>query len=203
MFRSRRTRVAAPIGPRFRGYGLLRWRHAMAEPAFQPNWFSKPGDTIATLLSRRNMTPGMLAECMGRDTSIVHGLLYGSTFIDKPLAGLLSKYVGGSPSFWTTRQSQFEQDLNRAAEAIPIDKGKSWLRTLPIKEMVTSGWIPPSTETREKIKTSLAYFDVTDPNEWRERYTGFHNSFRFRSSPTFESKLGALAAWLRQAEIQA
>jgi len=175
----------------------------MAEPAFQPNWFSKPADTLSTLLSRREMTPDMLAKCMGRDASVVHGLLSGSIAIDKPLAGLLSKCVGGSPSFWTTRQSQFEQDLNRAAEAMSIDKGKSWLRTLPIKAMVTSGWIPASKETRDTIKTSLAYFDVTDPDEWRERYTEFQNLFRYRASPAFETKLGALAAWLRQAEIQA
>ena len=93
----------------------------MAEPAFQPNWFSEPGDTLSTLLSRREMTPDTLADCMGRDASVVHGLLSGSTVIDKSIAGLLSKCVGGSPSFWSTRQCQFEQDLNRAAEAISID----------------------------------------------------------------------------------
>jgi HTH-type transcriptional regulator/antitoxin HigA len=175
----------------------------MAEPAFQPNWFSKPGDTLSAMLSRREMTPDMLAECMGRDASVVHGLLSGSTAIDKSIAGTLSKCVGGSPSFWITRQFQFEQNLNRAAEAISIDKGKSWLRTLPIREMITSGWIPTSKETRDTIRASLAYFDVTDPDEWRERYTEFQNLFRFRTSPGFETKLGALAAWLRQAEIRA
>jgi HTH-type transcriptional regulator/antitoxin HigA len=175
----------------------------MAEPTFQPNWFSKPGDTLSALLSRREMTPDMLAECMGRDASMVHGLLSGSTAIDKSIAGMLSKCVGGSPSFWITRQSQFEQDLNRAAESISIDKGKSWLRTLPIKEMSASGWIPASKGIRDTIRTSLAYFDVTDPDEWRERYTEFQNLFRFRTSPGFETKLGALAAWLRQAEIWA
>ena len=175
----------------------------MAEPAFQPNWFSKPGDTLSALLRKREMTPDTLAECMHRDASVVHGLLSGKTAIDEPIASLLSKCVGGSPSFWTKRQSQFEEDLSRAAEAISIDKGKSWLRTLPIKEMVSSGWIPASKEIRDTIKTSLAYFDVADPDEWRDRYTGFRNLFRFRTSPAFETKLGALAAWVREAEIRA
>jgi len=69
--------------------------------------------------------------------------------------------------------------------------------------MVESGWIPASQGTRDSIKKSLAYFDVTDPNEWRERYKDFQNLFSFRASPTFESKMGALAAWLREAEIRA
>ncbi len=175
----------------------------MTEPAFQPNWFSRPGDTLSAILNKREMTPDALAKCMGRDAGVIHGLLSGNIVIDKPIAGLLAKCVGGSVSFWTTRQAQFERDLNRAAEALPVDQGKSWLRTLPIKEMVDSGWIPASKQARDTLKYSLAYFDVTDPNEWRERYTAFQNSFSFRTSPTFESKLGALAAWLRQAEIHA
>jgi plasmid maintenance system antidote protein VapI len=154
-------------------------------------------------MNRREMTPDMLAKCMGRDASVVNGLLSGNVAIDKPIAGLLAKCVGGSPAFWATRQSQFERDLDRAAAALSTDQSKSWLRTLPIKEMMEAGWIPVSKEPRETLKSSLAYFDVTDSDEWRERYTAFQNTFSFRTSPSVESKLGALAAWLRQAEIQA
>jgi plasmid maintenance system antidote protein VapI len=175
----------------------------VTEPAFQPNWFSKPGDTLATILSKREMTLDMLATCMGRDASVVQGLLSGNIAIDKPIACLLAKCVGGSPSFWATRQSQFQRDLDRATEALLVDQGKSWLRTLPIKEMVEAGWIPASKQARDTLKSSLAYFDVADPDEWRGRYMAFQNLFSFRTSPSFESKLGALSAWLRQAEIQA
>jgi HTH-type transcriptional regulator / antitoxin HigA len=175
----------------------------MPETAFQPNWFSKPGDTLSTIMNKREMTPDTLASCMGRDASVVHGLLSGNVAIDKPIAGLLAKCVGGSPAFWVTRQSQFEGDLDRAVAAVSTDQGRSWLRHLPIKEMTESGWIPASKEARDTLKAALTYFDVTDPEEWRERYRAFENSFSFRTSPTFESKLGALAAWLRQAEIQA
>ena len=173
----------------------------MAETAFQPNWFSKPGDTLSTIMTRHEMTPDALADCMGRDPSVVYGLLSGNVAIDKPIAGLLSKCLGGSPSFWTTRQSQFDRSLDRIATALSTDEGRSWLRNLPIKEMKELGWILASDEPREILKSVLAYFDVTDPEEWRERYTAFQNQFSFRTSPTFESKLGALAAWLRQAEI--
>jgi HTH-type transcriptional regulator/antitoxin HigA len=69
----------------------------MTELAFRPTWFSKPGDTLLAILNRREMTPNMLAECMGRDASVVHGLLSGNIAIDKPMAGLLAKCAGGSP----------------------------------------------------------------------------------------------------------
>jgi Zn-dependent peptidase ImmA (M78 family) len=149
------------------------------------------------------MSASALADCMGRDQTVVHGLLSGNVAIDEPLAELLARCIGGSASFWRTRQTQFDRDLDRAANAVPADRGKSWLKLLPLKDMMASGWIPASDQPRQAIKSSLAYFDVSDPEEWRERYTDFQNTFSFRTSPTFQSKLGALGAWLRQAEIQA
>ena len=71
----------------------------MPEQAFQPEWFSKPGDTLRTLLDRRDLSPVALAECMGRDASVVHGLLSGSVSIDDSLAGQLAGCVGGSETF--------------------------------------------------------------------------------------------------------
>jgi plasmid maintenance system antidote protein VapI/Zn-dependent peptidase ImmA (M78 family) len=175
----------------------------MPEQAFQPEWFSKPGDTLRTLLDKRDLSPVALAECMGRDATVVQGLLSGTVAIDDRIAGLLAECVGGSVTFWRARQRQFDQDLRRIAEAVPIEQAKAWLKVPPIKDMIASGWLPATDRPQETFRAALAYFDVNDPDEWRERYTEFQNRFSFRTSPTFESKLGALAAWLRQAEIQA
>jgi HTH-type transcriptional regulator / antitoxin HigA len=175
----------------------------MPEQAFQPEWFSKPGDTLRTLLDKRDLSPLALAERMGRDATVVHGLLSGRVAIDDCLAGLLARCVGGSAMFWRTRQHQFDQKLQRIAGAVPTEQAKAWLKTLPIKDMIASGWLPATDQPRDTLRAVLAYFDVNDPDEWRDRYAEFQNRFSFRTSPAFESKLGALAAWLRQAEIQA
>jgi Zn-dependent peptidase ImmA (M78 family)/plasmid maintenance system antidote protein VapI len=175
----------------------------MADAAFQPDWFSKPGDTLCALMVRRKLSPATLAERMGRDVALVHGLLAGAVDIDTRIAVLLANSIGGSPSFWKTRQTQFDKSLDRAARALPADRVRSWLRTLPLKEMAKAGWIAASQEPGDDVKSSLSYFDVTDPDEWRERYAAFENVFSFRSSPSFESKVGALSAWLRQGEIHA
>ncbi len=175
----------------------------MPEQKFQPEWFSKPGDTLRTLLDRRDLSPLALAQCLGRDTSFVYGLLSGSVSIDDSLAGQLSGCVGGSATFWKTRQQQFDEDLRRIAKAVPTEQVRAWLKVLPIEDMVASGWLPATDGPQDTFRAALTYFDVNDPCEWRERYAEFQNRFSFRTSPAFESKLGALAAWLRQAEIQA
>ena len=175
----------------------------MAEALFQPDWFSKPGDTLSALMDRHEFSPAALAERMDRDPAFVRGLLAGTVAIDNQIAALLARSIGGSISFWIARQVQFDQNLDRAAQALPADRVRSWLRMLPIKDMVEAGWITPSPESGTAVKSSLSYFDVNDPDEWRERYTAFENVFSFRTSPSFESKVGALSAWLRQGEIQA
>jgi plasmid maintenance system antidote protein VapI len=67
----------------------------MPDYAFQPAWFSKPGDTLRTLLDRRNLSPVALAQRMGSDTALVHGLLSGKVAIDDNLADLLARYTEG------------------------------------------------------------------------------------------------------------
>ena len=59
----------------------------MPEQAFQPEWFSKPGDTLRTLLDKRDLSPVALAECMGRDATVVQGLLSGTVAIDDRICG--------------------------------------------------------------------------------------------------------------------
>lgn len=55
----------------------------------------------------------------------------------------------------------------------------------------------------ELLKEYLAYFGVNNPLEWEERYADFLKFTAFRTSPTFQSKVGPLSVWLRQGEIEA
>lgn len=169
---------------------------------FKPDWFSKPGDTLASLMARKDLTAYDVALSLGRDTTFVSGLLAGIHRIDDDVACTLAACVGGSKVFWTTRQRQFDEALSNVASDLPRDTVKAWLRQLPLKHMKESGWLGGSTEHSD-AEAALAYFDVNGPEEWRLRYTSFANEFAFRTSPTYESKLGALAAWLRQAVLKA
>jgi Zn-dependent peptidase ImmA (M78 family) len=49
----------------------------------------------------------------------------------------------------------------------------------------------------------LRFFDVSDIQTWREKYTGILRQAAFKTSPSFPANPGATAAWLRRAEIEA
>jgi len=175
----------------------------MSNGAFEPDWFSPPGDTIATLMAKRRMTISATAAALKCDPTTVRGLLSGVVEVDKHLARRLTDALGGSSDFWCRRQATYDAALERAAERLPADEAATWLRHLPLKDMAEYGWSETPSRRSAALKSYLAYFGVNGPREWERRYTSSINDVNFRSSPTFESRAGPLSAWLRQSEIEA
>lgn len=169
---------------------------------FAPDWFSPPGSTVTMLMARQNVSSGELARRMNADISFVLRMLSGTEPIKDAIAKRLAAAIGGTPTFWAARQRQFEVALDRTASKLAPEDAKNWLRTLPLKDMNDAGWIACRSKS-EQLQAALAYFSVTTPDEWRDRYAAHATTFSYRTSEAFESKLGSLAAWLRQGELQA
>jgi HTH-type transcriptional regulator / antitoxin HigA len=175
----------------------------MPNAPFQPDWFSKPGDTLLTLMEQRELTSESLAKKLGCPPSVIQGLLSGAIAVDEAIARALSIHVGGTPSFWRTRQLKYVDALARAAEAVPREHGLRWINQFPHRDIANYGWVERSQKREELIKTYLAYFGVNTPEEWSDRYESSMRETAFRTSPTFISKVGAISAWLRRGEIEA
>jgi HTH-type transcriptional regulator / antitoxin HigA len=175
----------------------------MADESFQPDWFSKPGDTLLTLMEQRELTSESLALKIGCTNAVVRSLIAGTVAVDANLAVALSKHVGGTPKFWQARQEKYQGALSRAAAAVPKQTGADWVKRFPHAELAKNGWIEYTRDRNELIKAYLAYFGVNDPTEWEERYADFLKLTAFRTSPTFQSKVAPLSAWLRRGEIEA
>src|SRR6185436_15530091 len=100
----------------------------MVDASFQPDWFSKPGDTLLTLMERRELTSDALAKKLGCSDAAVRGLLAGTVAVDEALATALSKHVGGTPKFWEARQAKYEAALSRAADAVLPKEAEDWIK---------------------------------------------------------------------------
>jgi plasmid maintenance system antidote protein VapI len=170
---------------------------------FQPDWFSKPGDTLLALMEERELSAEALADLIGCRPSVVRGLLAGTASIDDDLADRLARHVGGTSSFWLARQSKYVAALARVAKAVPEGIGSEWVKQFPHRDVVNHGWMDRSIERNKLMAAYLAYFGVSSPSEWADRYASFSKGTAFRTSPTFKSKVGAISTWLRQGEIQA
>ena len=78
-----------------------------------------------------------------------------------------------------------------------------WLTEVPAKEMAELGWIEPASEPTTVAAECLQFFGVSSVSGWRKAYGETLKTIALRTSKTFASQPGAVAAWLRQGEIQA
>ncbi len=167
----------------------------MPQSDFLPQWTSPPGDTIADLMSARRLSLDDLAQLLRESPVFVEALLNGAETITLGLARRLHDVIGGSATFWMTRDRQYRDDVSRLR-----DSGLPWLRELPLLDMERLGWIQANFTQGFEVESLLRYFAVPSVAAWRARYTAVLEEAAFRTSPTFESSPGAVAAWLRQGE---
>jgi len=169
---------------------------------FTPDWVSPPGATIATILEERGATPGELAKWIERTTDDVADLLVGRAEITADMARRLSRVLGSSEAFWARRESQYRTDLVRMHGEASKPESIAWLGEIPVKDLERWGWIKPYADQSAAVAACLQFFGVPSAGVWREAF-GDALSAAYRTSPTYKSEPGAVAAWIRQGEIAA
>ena len=163
--------------------------------AFRPNWASAPGDTIVDVLKQRDLSVIEFAQRMGQTPEDAVELIQGRTAITIAVARQLERVLGGSVEFWMSRDFQYREDAARLDD--------EWLEGLPLGDMVSFGWLKPARDRADQVATVLQFFNVPSTRLLRESYADLQEMVAFRTSPAFESPPAAVAAWLRQGEIQA
>lgn len=168
---------------------------------FQPDWLSPPGETVEDLLEERGWTQAEFAERTGFTKKHVNELLRGKAGLTADTAVRLASVLGSTPQFWLTREAQYRAALEERERIEALATQADWLRELPLGFMKRRGWLTGRSGKGEQVSECLAYFGVATPDAWSERYgarlTAAH------SSKHSETELGAVAAWLRRAEILA
>lgn len=171
---------------------------------FQPDWVSAPGETIADILEERSITQVEFAQETGLTLEQTGQLLQGHARITSKIAQQLAAVLGGTAAFWLNRESQYRHDLARLHREVREAAAGEWLSELPLKEMLKFGWLSGFlSRTESKEVACLQFFGVPDVTAWREKCRGMLQNAAFRTSPSFASRPGAVAAWLRQGEIEA
>jgi plasmid maintenance system antidote protein VapI len=170
---------------------------------FSPDWISAPGATILDLLEERGYSVRSFADATNRGVQEVSRLLYGIERLNEDWAHKLATVLGSTPGFWIRRETQYREDLERLSSQAQEDEAKEWLREIPTKDMARFGWINAGSTAQDSMAGALAFFGVGSVSSWRRHYGGELTSAAFRSSTAFETKVGGVAAWLRQGEISA
>lgn len=162
---------------------------------FHPDWVSAPGDTIVDVLRERKLSLSELANALGQSLHEVNQLVTGRSTITIAVARKLSVVLGASIEFWMSRDFEYREQVKHQRHV--------WLNHLPVKDMIEFGWIKAERDPSEQATACLTFFDVPSISAWHSTYANIERAFAFRTSPSFESSPGALAAWLRKGEVEA
>lgn len=169
--------------------------------AHKADWFSKPGDTIKSLMQTRRMAPNELAARIPGGLSKLRGLLEGTDGVDRPTAIALAKHLGGSQQFWLKRQENYEAALSRAVKRAYETEADEWLNKIPAPgPRVPSGISDRKRE--DELRRRLVFYNVADLKVWDTRYGNIPET-HFRTSLSFQSNRASVLSWLRRGEMEA
>lgn len=168
-----------------------------ANSEFHPNWASAPGDTIADILDEQGLSVAKFARRIGQTLERTNDLLQGRATITIRTARELERVLGGSVEFWISRDYQYREDVARIHA-----EDEEWLNELPISDMIKFGWLQPPPRPSEEVEACLRFFGIPSVAAWRHAYNGLETLVAFRTSPTFDSRPAAVAAWMRKGEIE-
>lgn len=168
-----------------------------------PDWFSKPGDTVAAQMGRRRVTAVELADRLEGGLGTLRGLLSGVTPIDDGIAEVLATELGATPGFWIKRQANYEAALNRLVHAVSPTDLDDWLSKVPSPTGTRAHAKLSPERKRDELRKRLAFFSVNSLRAWELRYGELAPGTQFRTSPSFASERGPVSVWLRQGELAA
>ncbi len=169
--------------------------------AFQPDWISPPGDTIADLLEEKGWTQAEFAQRCGYTTKHVSLLINGKASITEDTALKLERVLGSSARFWLVREAQYRETIARRNEFEALKAQADWLKPLPLADMIKFGWVRKFAHKGQQVAECLRFFGVSSVDVWQRRYA--EPLAAFKASGKFEKDGAAVSAWLRYGERRA
>jgi plasmid maintenance system antidote protein VapI len=168
---------------------------------YNPDMVSPPGETLAEVLHERGLTQATLAERLGRPKEVVRDIIHGKVPMTKGDASRLARILRVPADFWITREQQYRLFMEESEEQNRRQTELAWLRQIPVTQMIKRGWISVGKNKEDQVRAIREFFGVHSVEEWQQ--TWMSPEAAFRRSPSFEGAPGAVAAWLRQGEIEA
>ncbi len=165
---------------------------------FRPDWASPPGATIESILREKGISKRRFCKDTELSTEEVERLIGGRVRITIRLARKLSEVLGSSVEFWMNRDFLFQEGIASVRK-----REEEWVKCMPVRDMVNFGWIKPVSNSSERLASCLSFFGVMSVAAWRQKYEAMQEQVAFRTSRSFEPEQAAVAAWLRQGEIEA
>jgi HTH-type transcriptional regulator/antitoxin HigA len=167
---------------------------------YEPAELVPPGETLSEWLSREDMTQAKFAKRTSLTPKHINQVVKGGVGISPEVALAFERVTSIPARYWVQLDANYQTAKQRVFEAEALRKRVDLVDRFPIKELEKKGVIKRRTSKVDKLRELLSFFAVADAAALEEvwlRPTLYHRS------TAFEADEGALASWLRLAELEA
>ncbi|MBK8596741.1 MAG: ImmA/IrrE family metallo-endopeptidase [Holophagales bacterium] len=170
---------------------------------YVPRSVSPPGETLAETLEELQITQAELARRMGRPIKTINEIVRGKAAILPETAFQLEMVTDVPANFWMARETAYRVHLAQKARHAAEQTGEAveWARRFPCRAMAEWGWIQRHSRAHGYVHELYSFFRVASPEAWTAIWN--RPEVAFRRSLKQDGNPFAIAAWLRQGEIQA
>ena len=130
---------------------------------YLPDYVSVPGETLSEALEERAMTQADLAQRIGRSRKTINEIIRGKAPITPETALLLERALGIPARFWSNRESQYREALERIRQRHRLKGYLPWLKTMPYRQMIRQGWLNEDDDDIDQVQNLLSFFGVATP----------------------------------------
>lgn len=168
---------------------------------YDPDHAVAPGTTLRSTIDALGMTQSDLAVRSGLSLKHVNQIILGAAPITHETALALEKVTGVSARLWNRLESNYRDRLARMEDRRLLASDAEWLKTLPIRELRQRQILSSQRDEGLVLQEVCRFFGVANRSSWEKVWR--QPLAAFRKSKSFESDVGALAAWLRIGEREA
>jgi plasmid maintenance system antidote protein VapI/Zn-dependent peptidase ImmA (M78 family) len=169
---------------------------------FEPDYAIPPGDTLREALDEREISQVELALRTGLTEKTISQIINGIAPISYETAERFELAMGVPASFWNSREAMYRAGRLRAEENKRLESEKSWLREIPVQELIARGYLQRCDSASATVRAALRFFQVSSVDAWKAVWAQPQVLFRGGKSAQ-SAHPGFVAAWLRIGEIEA
>jgi len=123
-----------------------------------------PGEFIKEELEARGWTQEILAEIMGRQSSIISGLVNAKRSVSPGIASDLAAAFGTTAQFWMNLETAYQLFTHGRADETVRRRARLYANA-PVKEMIKRGWIESSKSLDVLENNILRFLEISSFDE--------------------------------------
>jgi Zn-dependent peptidase ImmA (M78 family)/plasmid maintenance system antidote protein VapI len=168
--------------------------------SYRPVELIPPGETLVEWLEREEMSQVEFARRTRLTPKHITQVVKGKVGISAEVAIAFERATAVPARYWTQLDANYQTAKQRLLEEALLLERLELVDRFPVAELERRRCIEKSVPKLDKLRELLRFFGVADPDALEDVWL---QPAMYRKSGAFEADAGAVASWLRMAEMEA